>query len=189
MNKGSLKKIFTLETTHRIPKVATLALTTAMLVSMIAIDASASPNATLVSGSVRNTSVFASESSLDQLRSLGHHHVNPVTSEPTTTTTTPASPVVGGGTTTSGGGGGGGGTPTTTTTTPAPTTTTTTTPPPPPPPTTPTPAPTTTTTTAPPVTQATAYPVGTSNGAAVSNYNPPSATAMSGSSQSNVTTF
>jgi hypothetical protein len=180
MNKGSIKTKFLGQTTHRIPKVATLALSTCVLVTMIALDASASPNgnATLISGPT-NSSIFATESSLNQLFSLGHRHpqkpTKPITTTgqaPTTTTTSPAAPVaaaapVGGG----GGGGGGGGAsaPTTTTTSPAPTTTTTN------PPSTPA--------------EPTAFPVGTADSSQPSGFDAPSASALAGYTQSYVTDF
>lgn len=158
MKKGSIKKIFTSETTHRVPKMATLALSTAVLVSMIAIDASASPNgiAGSIAGNTKNSAVFASESSLSQLLAVGRHHpVNPTS--PVTTSKNPPS---------GGGGGGGAPAPTTTTTDPPPTTTTTD----PPPTTDPTPT--------------TAFPVGTVDSSAVSGYDPPAANALPGYSPS-----
>jgi beta-glucanase (GH16 family) len=122
MDKGSLKKIFTTQTTHRIPKVATLAVTTCMLVAMVAIDASASPSSALPSltRSTADVSVASSEASVSQLFGIEHHHL-PVTSTSTTTTTAAVSTKSssgGGGSTSSSGGGGGsaGAAPTTTTT-------------------------------------------------------------------------
>lgn len=195
MNKGSFKQIFTGKSTHRISKVATLALTTSVLVAMVAIDASASPKgiSTAIAGPTRHTPVFASEASLSELFSFGRHHdpVKPAKpKDPTTTTTTPVASGGGSGTSTpttpvtSGGGGGGGGTPapTTTTTDPAPPTTTTT-----------TPAPSTPTTTDPapstPSTTTTPYPLGVADSAAVSGYDPPTADALPGFTQSYVTAF
>ncbi|MGA7834966.1 MAG: glycoside hydrolase family 16 protein [Acidimicrobiales bacterium] len=189
MNKGSFSKIFTVQTTHRIPKIATLALTTAVLVSMVAIDASASPNSIpSISGTAKNSAVLASESSLSELFGLGRHHpVRPTA--PTTTTTDPTSTAIV--TSTSGGGGGGtsgGGasSPSTTTTTdPAPTTTTTD---PAPTTTTTDPAPTTTTTTTDPA-PVTAYPVGTVDSSEVSGYAAPGANALPGYSETYETNF
>jgi hypothetical protein len=184
MTKGSLKHIFTCQTTHRIPKIATLALTTSMLVTMIAIDASASPNGSLPTSvpgvatiSAKSTSVFASESSLKLLFNQGRRRTGrPDQNQPTTTTT--AAPTTVGSTVTSGGSGGGGGaagtptsTSTTTTTTTSPVSTTTT---------------PVTTTTAP---AQTAYPVGVADSSQPSGFDPPTANALPGYSQAYVTDF
>jgi len=133
MNKGSLKKLLTDKTTHRVPKVATLALTTCVLVTMIALDASASPNSltTLINRPTNVASTFASESSLSQLLGVGRHHpVKPSDPTPPSSGGGGGGTSGGGGGTSGGGGGGGGGTSggggsTTTTTVPSPTTTTT----------------------------------------------------------------
>jgi hypothetical protein len=129
MNKGSLTQFVKGRTAHRFPKVVTLAISSAVLVSMIAIDASASPSgiAPAITGVSGHGNVFATESSLSQLLGLGRHHPTPVRpTSPTTTTTTPSGS--GGGSSGGGGGsgggsgsgGGGGSTTTTTTTTTAP---------------------------------------------------------------------
>jgi hypothetical protein len=174
MTKGPLKKTFTSQTTHRIPKIATLALSMSVLVAMIAIDASASPNDSTPSISVPdsgNYSILATESSLNQLFRPGNHHpARP--NQPTTTTTVAAPPTTT--STVSVGGGGGGSAPTTTTTTPPPTTTTT------------TPPPTTTTTTAP---ASTTFPIGVADSSQPSGYDPPGSSALSGYTESYETDF
>jgi hypothetical protein len=137
VNKGSFKNIFGSKPARRFSKVATLAISSCVLVAMIAIDASASPNGITMSiaGPSTLSSAIASESSLSQLFGFGRHHGAPVNSTSSSTTTTV--PSGGAGANAGGGGGGGGdGAPTATTTTVAPTTTTTV-------------APTTTTTTPP----------------------------------------
>jgi hypothetical protein len=113
MNKGSFIQFVKGETAHRFPKVVALAVTSSVLVAMIAIDASASPRgiANSVAGSSSQRSFLAGESSLVGLFGFGLHH-----NTPTTTTTTTA-------TTPSGGGGGGSALVTTTTAPPATTTT------------------------------------------------------------------
>lgn len=129
MNKGSFIQFVKGNTAHRLPKIATLAITSCVLVAMVAIDASASPNAgtPLVTSATAHASATAAKNSLLEVFGLGRHHKNPIDPTPTTTTTAPESTGgVGGG----GGGGGGGGTTTTTTpgttiTTPSTTTTTT----------------------------------------------------------------
>ena len=103
MNKGSFTQFVKGNTAHRFPKVVALAISSSVLVAMIAIDASASPNATsAISSPPTHSNVLATESILSQVFGNGHHHKNPPTTSPTTTTTTaPVAP--------SGGGGGGGG--------------------------------------------------------------------------------
>ena len=75
MDKGTLKKIITTNTPHRIPKIATLAVTTCMLVAMVAIDASASPNSTVssITRIAKNTSVVPAEASLSLFFRIEHH--------------------------------------------------------------------------------------------------------------------
>lgn len=139
MNKGSLTQFVKGNTAHRFPKVVALAISSCVLVSMIAIDASASPGGlnSAVAGSTTHPYAFAPESSLGQLFGFGRYHRVPVNSSSTSSTTTTVSTTVSAGTS-AGTIGGGGGAPTTTTSTPpaSPTTTTT--------------SPATTTTTAPP---------------------------------------
>ncbi len=152
MNKGSLTQLLHGQTLHRVPKLATLAVSCCVLVAMVTIDASASPKADAHHHSHAHAKSAAHaplsdwQSVMSQVVEieLGRKYGRPV-APPTTTTTTPSSTTAtgaSGGTGGSGGGGGGGGgtapsDPTTTTTAP-PTTTTT--------------APPTTTTTAPPST-------------------------------------
>src|ERR1700677_4591337 len=136
MYKGSLQNFFLAKTTHRIPKLITLALSCSVLVALVTIDASASAFGGRDSNAVRTDVVLtlASESSNSQFSGLVKRWTTVSTVVPTTTTTvtsTTTAPAGGGGTGgggTGGGGGGGSSTTTTTTTTPPTTTTTTTTP-------------------------------------------------------------
>ena len=120
MNKGTVREFIKSATTHRVPKLVTLAVTSCVLVGMITIDASASIFGQGSGGSTVTALGVDSTASVNTegLSHAGHHGPNP----PTTTTTTLPSP-------------------TTTTTVPSPTTTTTL-PPPPPTTTTTTPPPT-----------------------------------------------
>lgn len=135
MNKGTITQFVKGKTAHRFPKVVTLAISSCVLVSMVAIDASASPNANgitpTIAGASGHGNLFATESSLSQLFGLGRHHPTPVpTTKPTTATTQPAAGVAStGGGSTGGGSAGGGSAGGSTTTTTAPPTTTTTAPP------------------------------------------------------------
>lgn len=124
MHKGSLNKFLKGNATNRIPKIATLAITTSVLLAMVNIDASAGNNRAPAT-SPRSSVVLAleSQSSNSQFSGLIRKW-RPKQAPTTTTTTTPAS------NSPAGGGGGGGGTPSTTTTTDPPSTTTTTDPPP-----------------------------------------------------------
>jgi beta-glucanase (GH16 family) len=182
MNKGSLKKIFTTTTSHRTQKLLALGVTTSMLITMIAIDASASPVTALplIARPTENVTVSISQASLRYLfgNGKGHRHSPVNAAAPVSTTsggvgsTTTSS---GGGTGSSGGGtgapsGGGGGA--TTTSTPPTTTTTTTTQP--------AQSTTTTTTTTAPSASSTPYPVGTLDSSEPSGYAPPSANVLSG---------
>jgi hypothetical protein len=154
MNKGSITQFVKGNTAHRFPKVVALAVSSCALVAMIAIDASASPNAVAATAGASaharmlatqsRLHVFAVESSLGRPFGIGLPHPQTVDTPTTTATTTPPTtttfaPVVvtsgttsgatsgggtGGGGTGGGGTGGGGGTQPTTTTT-QPTTTTT----------------------------------------------------------------
>ena len=165
MHKGTLKNLFHVKTTHRIPKVVTLAVSSCLLVTMISIDASASASKGRDAKSVRTDVVLNLAS--DAFRSLSKRWAAvsfPITDPTATISTVSAGGASGGSGTTSGGGtsssgggtsGGGGGSgtaPSTTTTTTPPTTTTT-------PPTTTTTPPTTTTT--PPTTTTTTAPAPT----------------------------
>lgn len=117
MNKGSFTQLVRDKASHRLTKVVTLAVTSCVLVTMIAIDASASPNeyATSIARLSKHTSALASETSLIGLFGLGLHHSTSGSS--TSTTSSGAS---------SGGSSGGGAAPAATTTTTSTTTTTTT---------------------------------------------------------------
>jgi beta-glucanase (GH16 family) len=172
MHKGSLKKILTINTSHRASKLVTLALTTSMLVTMIAVDASASPRRTApsIARPTVAATVTASEASLKAV--FGHgHRLSPTTVTPPASTNgsgagSPTSSS-GGGSGSSGGGSGstsGGGGATTTPTQPAATTTTTQ----------PT-APSTTTTAPSAPAPSTAYPIGAVNSSEPSGYAPPTA--------------
>jgi Glycosyl hydrolase family 26 len=154
MHKGTLTNIFHAKTTHRIPKIVTLAVSSCLLVTMVTIDASASAYKGKDAYAVRKDVVLNLTS--DSFRGLAKRWTtitSPIT-DPTATVTTTTTPTIsGGGAAGSGGGGaagsggsgasggGGGAAPGTTTTTTTPTTTTTT--------------PTTTTTTPPATPQAT----------------------------------
>src|ERR1035437_5302427 len=105
MYKGSFKNFFLAKTTHRLPKVIAVAVSSCLLVAMVSIDASASGFGSRDSNSVRSDVVSTLESSSSILP----------TTPPATTTSTA-----------SGGGGGGGGPAPATTPPPPPTTTTTT---------------------------------------------------------------
>lgn len=133
MNKGSITQYFIQKfndkKARRFPQIAVLAISSCVLVTMVAIDASASTNGvtTSISGAQTRASLSATASSLSQIFGLAHHPGRPTPTAPTTTTTDPTTtttqPAAAGG----GGGGGGGGTtatdPTTTTTDPTTTTT------------------------------------------------------------------
>jgi len=145
MHKGTLKNLFHAKTTHRIPKIVTLGISSCLLVAMVSIDASASASTGKDEYAVRTDAVLNLTSA--SFRGLAKRWAtitspiaNPTATVPTTTDPTTTDPTVSaGGAVVGSGGGGGGGTPSApTTTTTAPTTTTTT----------PT-APTTTTTTPP----------------------------------------
>ena len=129
MYKGTLKKFFLAKTTHRLPKLVTLAVSSSLLVAMVNIDAAASPRIERNPNSV-STAILMKLANETNNRQFSH----PVRRRPpVTTTSTTAVPSTGTSTALSGGGNGGG-TPFTTTTqsTPPPTTTppsTTTTPP------------------------------------------------------------
>jgi beta-mannanase len=128
MTKGSFTQFVKGETAHRFAKVAALAISSCMLVAMIAVDASASSNGitSAIAGQPTHLYAFTSEASLSQLFGFGRNQRLPVSSATSTSVTSTAStaPSSGGGA----GGAGGGGTTTTTstnTTTAPPTTTTT----------------------------------------------------------------
>jgi len=191
MNKGSFKQFLRGNTAHRFPKIVTLAVTSSVLVAMIAVDASASSNGqgSTGQGSTASNSAYVTTTltlgwSQPQLRELASHWqprhsafpLKPVklrtittvtTTTPPVTTTTPAPtvPTL---------------PPTTSTTTPATTTTTA-----PPTTTTTSPAPTTTTSPAP----ITAFPTGTADSSEPSGYAPSSSSALAGYSQSYVNDF
>jgi hypothetical protein len=171
MNKGSITQFLQGKTVHRAPKLVALAISCSVLVTMVALDASASPNAHAYS----NARAEAAHTVLLDWRSVavqlletefGKRGVRPIVGHPTAT----ANP-------SNGGSGSAGGVSAPTTTTTVPVTTTTTAPPtgapsttPPaggpsttPPPSTPPPAPTTTTT-APPTTTTTAPSTPSSSG-------------------------
>jgi len=114
MYKGSLKNFFLAKTTHRIPKILTLAISSSVLVAMVNIDASASAFGGRDSSAVRTDVVLtlASESSNSQFSGLVKRWEtisSPIT-DPTITTTPIVSGDGGGAGTggTSGGTGGGG---------------------------------------------------------------------------------
>jgi hypothetical protein len=183
MNKGTLIQFLKGNTTHRFPKLVTLAVASSVLVTMVTIDASASTRTyvgtTAVASSFSTSVAAQTNAALTPFRYRRNAPTttttNPSsrttslssssTSGPTPTTTTTVAST----TTTNGR------TPTTTTTVPAVTTTTT------------TPAPTTTTTVAPAPNLA--YPVGTVNSSEPSGYAPPSASALAGYGQTYVTDF
>jgi beta-glucanase (GH16 family) len=179
MDKGSLKRIFTLNTSHRVSKLTTLSVATCMLVTMIAVDASANASASpktvpSITRPTGNSPAFAVESSLNKLFGFGRRHAPqkpslPVSTSGSTTTTNPTS--------TSGTGSGGSNSTPPSSGTPSPTTTI--------PPTTTTTSPTTTTTEP----TSGAFPTGVADGSSVSGYDPPGANALGGYSQSYVTTF
>jgi hypothetical protein len=106
MNKGSITQFVKGNTAHRFPKVVALAISSCMLVGMIAIDASASPNRPSIAIAPTHLSGIVARSSFAQLFGFGHRHLTPIT---------PASPVKAPITATpSGSSSGGGGTSTTT---------------------------------------------------------------------------
>lgn len=166
MEKGNFKDFIKGKTAHRVPKLATLAVTATVLIALINIDASASSFSHLNGGSRSTgtaTSTFAA--SLSDLSALGRSHgpghsgspstttTDPVaTADPVTTTTEPATTAD----------------PTTTTTEPATTTT----------------DPTTTTTA-----DSLAFPIGTPDSSEPSGYAPPAANALPGYTQTFVTDF
>ncbi len=152
MYKGPLKNFLLAKTAHRVPKILTLVISSAVLLAMVNIDASASAFGGRDSNAVRTNVALtlASESSNSQFSGLVKRWTTVTTIPGTTSSATattsiagaPAASDSGGGSSGGGGGGGGGGgTPSTTTSTTTPPTTTTTTPP-------------TTTTTNPPSTSA-----------------------------------
>jgi beta-glucanase (GH16 family) len=206
MDKGSFNNFIKGNTAHRFPKVVfpkvvTLAVSSCLLVGMIAIDASASDSTPAAVTYV--TTIHTVSWNRTQLTEFANHWqtvhsfslikplklrkikvTTPVTSPVTTTTAAPpttttiASPPV---TTTTAA------PPTTTTTATAPPTTTTTAAAPPT---------TTTTAAAPPTTTTTAasapslsYPIGTPDSSEPSGFAPPSANALAGYSQTYVTNF
>ena len=111
MYKGSFKNFFLAKTTHRLPKVIAVAVSSCLLVAMVSIDASASGFGSRDSNSVRSDVVSTLESSNLQLSGLvkSWSTVSSIlpTTPPATTTSTASD------------GGGGGGAPATTTTTTA----------------------------------------------------------------------
>jgi Glycosyl hydrolase family 26 len=138
MYKGSLQNFFLAKTAHRVPKILTLAISSAVLLAMVNIDASASAFGGRDSNAVRTDVVLtlASESSNSQFSGLVKRWTTVTTTSGTTSPTTATTSVGGFGPTLgnsgaggSGGGtsgGGGGGAPSTTTSTTSPPTTTTT---------------------------------------------------------------
>src|ERR1035437_9019237 len=122
MYKGSFKNFFLAKTTHRLPKVITLALSSCLLVGMVTIDASASGLGSRDSNLARSNVVSTLESSNLQLSGLVKSWSTVSSILPTAPPATTTSTASGGG---DGGSGGGGGAPATTTTTPPTTTTTT----------------------------------------------------------------
>src|ERR1035437_4764751 len=129
MYKGSFKNFFLAKTTHRLPKVITLAVSSCLLVGMVSIDASASGFGSRDSNSARSDVVSTLESSNLQLSGLVKSWSTVSSILPTTPPATTTSTATGGGGGDSGSGGGASATttpPTTTTTTPPTTTTTTT---------------------------------------------------------------
>src|ERR1035441_696286 len=120
MYKGSIKQFFFEKTTHRIPKILTLAISSCVLVAMVNIDASASAfggrDSLAVRTDVVRTLNSVSSGSLSGL--VKRWTTSSVVIVPSTPPTT--APVSGG----SGGGGGGGVAPGTTTTSQSGTTTT-----------------------------------------------------------------
>ena len=179
MNKGTLSQFFKGNTTHRFPKIMTLAVTSCVLVTMITIDASASSFAQGDPSNRTNLeSTLTSTLSFSQLTgSAGRWHPWSPTTDPTATSSGASSTTSSGATTTSA-------SPQTTTTDP-PTTTTTD-----PPTTTTTDSPTTTTTDpAPAPTPSLNYPIGTADSSEASGYAPPGASALTGFTQKYVTDF
>ncbi len=120
MYKGPLKNFFLAKTTHRFPKLVTLGVATSLLVSMVAIDASASPRIVRNPNSVGAAFIMKVANETNN-RQFSH----PVRRRPPVKTT--STTVSGSSTPTSlGGGNGGASSPTSsTTTTAAPTTSTT----------------------------------------------------------------
>ncbi len=176
MNKGACIQFLKGETTHRFPKMVTLAVASTVLVAMVTLDASAATKGYSRLTATGESSSVASSTG-DRLGSFRHHGA------PTTTTSLVGNNTTSAPTTTS--------TSAPTTTTNAPTTTTNA------PPTT-TNAPTTTTTNAPtttttapaaPASPTSAYPTGTVDGSEPSGYAPPGANALAGYNQSYVTDF
>jgi glycosyl hydrolase family 26 len=132
MYKASLKNFLLAKTSHRLPKLLTLALSSCVLVALVNIDASASAFGGRDSLAVRTDSVLTlnSESSGSQFSGLVKRWTTTSTvvapaTPPATPPATAAPTVSGSGSGSGGGGGGGGGTPATTTTTSPVTTTTT----------------------------------------------------------------
>lgn len=187
MHKVSLNNFLTRKSTHRIPKIATLAVMSCVLVAMVNIDASASSYTGRDTSALRSSVVetLSSNSSGSQFAGLVRrwHPINSTgtTSSSTTVTTTSIGTGAGGGSASGGGASTGGSTATTasttTTSTTAPSTTTTTTLPPA----------TTTSTTSPSSSPAsspsTAWPIGTPSSSEPSGYAPPAANALSGYSE------
>ncbi len=191
MAKGNFTAFLRGSTTHRVPKLATLVAASAVLATMITIDASATP-ATLtgVGGAALSRAALAPH--LATLTDVapgrgGHRGTRVAVRHGATTTTTRARVLMTGprpGSSTAPQGpvrsaptpaDSGPAAPTTTTTTPAPTTTTTA-----------ASAPTTTTTTPAPTT---AFPMGTPDGSEPSGYAPPAANALAGYTETYVTDF
>jgi hypothetical protein len=172
MNKGTLIQFLKGNTTHRFPKLVTLAVASSVLVTMVTIDASASTRTyvgtTAVASSFSTSVAAQTNAALTPFRYRRNAPSTTTTNPSPRTTSLSSSP--GSSSTTSGP------TPTTTTTVPVVTTTTTT-----------TPVPTTTTTVAPAPNLA--YPIGTVNSSEPSGYAPPSASALAGYSQTYITDF
>jgi hypothetical protein len=189
MNKGQLSQFFKGNTTHRIRKIMTLAVTSFVLVTMITIDASASSFAQGNRSNRANLeSTLTSTSSFRQLTgSAGRWHPwsppanpSPTSGGATSTTSSQTTGTTQSQTTTTTD-------PPTTTTTQSQTTTTS-------PPTTTTTDPPTTTTTDPPTTTTApttslAFPIGTTDSSEPSGYAPPGAGALAGYTQTYVTDF
>jgi len=165
VNKGTLHQFFKGKSTHRIPKIMTLAVTSCLLVTMITLDASASSHHLAKASKLSSSESTLSTSHLSKLTGFaGHWHWalrgKPVKNSEPTTTTTVAAP---------------------TTTTPTPPTTTSA-------------APTTTTTNAPSGSASasasnSAFPIGILDSSEPSGYAPPAAGALSGYTQTYVTDF
>jgi hypothetical protein len=147
MHKGTHKNLLHAKTTHRIPKIVTLGISSCLLVAIVSVDASASGHTGKDEYAVRTDAVLNLTSTSFRYGAKRWAEITAPITDPTTSVPTTPTVSAGGATAVSSGdtsGGGGGTPPSTTTTTAAPTTTTTA------PATTTTPTTTTTTTTAPP---------------------------------------